>query len=138
MAERLLLDTCVIIWASQDEPLGDQAVAAIDAAWEAGAPLSVSPISAWEIGLLMSRGRIRSSREPLKWFEEFITTSAAEVVPLTVSILIASSYLPGEIHGDPADRILVATAREHGLAIVTRDKAILDYGRHGNVAVIEC
>ena len=138
MSERLLLDTCAVIWAAQDDSLADLASEAIDDAWQRGEALRVSPISAWEIGLLVARGRLRLSRAPLNWFEDFVATARAEVVPLTPSIMVASSFLPDSVHGDPADRILIATARENGLAIVTRDRAILDYAREGHVAAVEC
>ncbi len=138
MAERVLLDTCAIIWASQDEPFAEEAVAAIEATREEGGALCVSPISAWEIGLLMARGKLRSSRPPLQWFEEFAAAVGADLISLSPAILVNSSYLPGEIHGDPVDRILISTARDAGLTLVTRDRAILRYGQDGYVSVAKC
>ena len=57
---------------------------------------------------------------------------------LTADILIDSSLLPGEIHGDPADRIIIATARALDLTVVTRDRHILDYAARGHVRALAC
>jgi PIN domain nuclease of toxin-antitoxin system len=52
--------------------------------------------------------------------------------------LMASSFLPGELHGDPADRMMVATAREYGFVLMTRDEALLRYAKQGHMAAIAC
>jgi PIN domain nuclease of toxin-antitoxin system len=53
-------------------------------------------------------------------------------------VLLESSFLPGNLVGDPADRIIAATAREYGFVVITRDRALLDYAAQGHLAVIEC
>jgi PIN domain nuclease of toxin-antitoxin system len=58
--------------------------------------------------------------------------------PFTPDIAIAASCLPGRIHGDPADRMIVATARRLDIPVVTRDTRILAYARHGHVVAIRC
>ena len=58
--------------------------------------------------------------------------------PATAEVLIASSFLPGRIHLDPLDRIVIATARAHGLTILTRDRLILDYAAEGHVTALAC
>lgn len=105
---------------------------------EAGEKVRVSPISAWEIGLLSAKGRLPSSRPPLALFGDVAATQGVRIEALSPDVLIGSSFLPGKIHSDPADRILIATAREHDLAIVTRDKAILAYGASGHVRTLAC
>ena len=60
------------------------------------------------------------------------------VTPLTVSAAMAASYLPEPFHKDPADRLLVAVARELGVPVVTRDDKILDYAAAGHVKAIPC
>lgn len=138
MTERLLLDTCAIIWISQNEKLDPAAMDTIAAAESASQPIYVSIMSAWEIGMLMSKGRLPSLKTPLRWFNDFIEHSNTTIQQLDVDVLIASSYLPKPVHNDPMDRILIATAREHDLTIVTRDKAILAYGASGHVRTLAC
>jgi PIN domain nuclease of toxin-antitoxin system len=53
-------------------------------------------------------------------------------------LLIESTLLPDFSHGDPADRIIAATAREYGFTVMTRDRALLDYGKQGHLSVLEC
>ncbi len=57
---------------------------------------------------------------------------------LSSTVLIASANLPGEPPRDPADRIIAATARAFGYAIITRDAALIDYGRLGHVEIVAC
>jgi PIN domain nuclease of toxin-antitoxin system len=57
---------------------------------------------------------------------------------MSSDILIASSYLPGKLPKDPIDRIITATARELGATLMTRDRALLEYGKQGHVSVLEC
>lgn len=71
-------------------------------------------------------------------FQSAIEQPDVELAPLDQSILIESSFLPGDIHSDPADRIIIATARANDFTVVTRDSAILDYARQGYVRAIAC
>jgi PIN domain nuclease of toxin-antitoxin system len=57
---------------------------------------------------------------------------------MSPELLIASSYLPGKPPNDPTDRIIAATARELGATLLTRDRALLEYGKQGHIAVLEC
>ncbi|MGZ6041889.1 MAG: type II toxin-antitoxin system VapC family toxin [Asticcacaulis sp.] len=138
MARRLLLDTCACIWVMDDAVLSDAAVSAIDVAADEGQPVHVSPITAWEIGLLVSRGRMPMSVSPLNWFRMLMAVEGVRSSPLSPEILVASSALPGDPPRDPADRIIIATAREQGLTIVTRDRLILGYAEAGHVLAIAC
>jgi PIN domain nuclease of toxin-antitoxin system len=138
LTERLLLDTCAVIWLSRGDRLTDAAVERLDAALAAGEAPRVSPMTAWELGLLSARGRVPVTRPPLRWFEDFVQLSQSIVEALTPAILVAASYLPVPVHNDPVDRILIATARENGLTIVTRDRAILAYGERGHVRTLAC
>ena len=138
MTDDLLLDTCAVIWISQEEPISERAIKAINGAAEAGAALSVSVMTAWELGMLVSKGRVPSTKAPLNWFEEFVQSAEMRVESVTPSILVAASYLPPPIHNDPMDRILISTARERDLTIVTRDRAILSYGKAGHVKTLAC
>jgi PIN domain nuclease of toxin-antitoxin system len=134
----LLLDTCAILWSATGVEAAPRLRAQLRAAHEQSLPLWMSPISAWEIGILASSNRISLARPTLQWFQDVIFRAGAKLADLNAKVLVASTELPGELHRDPADRIIVATAREYGLRVVTRDRKILDYARHGHVMAMEC
>ncbi|TIU88320.1 MAG: type II toxin-antitoxin system VapC family toxin [Mesorhizobium sp.] len=138
MTHRLLLDTCAIIWIALNEPIRPEARTAINTAGAADEKIRVSPISAWELGLLSAKGRLAAARSPASIFGEVIATPGIRVEALSPELLIESSFLPGSLHGDPADRILIATARAFDLTLVTRDQSILDYARVGHVRALAC
>lgn len=134
----LLLDTCAAIWFADDQPMSSAATQAINRSFDAAAPVFVSPISAWEIGILCSRGRMRFPIPPQSWFHRLQTTRGMALAELSPQILIASSFLPGDPPNDPADRILAATAREYGYTLVTRDRPLLDYAEQGHLKALAC
>jgi PIN domain nuclease of toxin-antitoxin system len=138
MNEAFLLDTCAIIWLANDIRISQAANDAINGAGLDGQRLTVSGVSAWEIGMLIARGKIPTTKHALAWFENFVSTSGIDVQNATPAIMIAASYLPTPLHKDPMDRIIIATAREHDLTIITRDRAILSYGAAGHVKVLAC
>jgi PIN domain nuclease of toxin-antitoxin system len=76
--------------------------------------------------------------DPKTWFGRVLAGPGIKLAPFTPDIAIDASHLPGTLHGDPADRLIVATARHLGLPIVTRDARILAYARQGHVAAIRC
>ena len=135
MSTPLLLDTCAFIWSMSDAKMADEAAAAIRAGTVA-APVYVSPISAWEIGLLVVRGRVAFSVE--QWFETMQAQPGIATADMPAEVLIRSSFLPGTPPGDPADRIVIATAREYGYRIVTRDRKILNYAHQGHAEWMAC
>ena len=134
----LLLDTHAAIWIAEDQSLAAGAVDAIDAAYRADGTIFVSAITAWEIGLLVARNRLGLSARPERWFQQLLTIPGVRLADLSPDILIASSFLPGEPPRDPADRILLATARELGATLITRDRLLLKYSEAGQVSAIEC
>ncbi len=138
MNRPLLLDTCATIWVYEDAKLSASALEAIDAAYQAGAPTYVSPITAWEIGLLVARERLQLLITPQQWFARLFDVPNVLLADMSPDLLIASSFLPGKPPRDPADRIILATAREHGATLLTRDRVLLDYGEQGHVRVVEC
>lgn len=71
-------------------------------------------------------------------FGEVVANAGVWVEALSPEVLIESSFLPGQLHNDPADRILIATARALDLTLVTRDRAILDYAMLGHVRALSC
>jgi PIN domain nuclease of toxin-antitoxin system len=134
----LLLDTCAVIWAAGSDEPGKQLDSILNAAFDAQETVWVSPITAWELGNLTRKGRQATTTPPLRWYQETCARAGLEETVLDARILVASTELPGEIHRDPADRILIATARELGLQIVTRDRLILAYADKGHVLAVAC
>ena len=121
----------------ENMPLARAATEAINAAPLDSTPLR-STITAWEVGQLASRGRIDLSATPERWFRGLLATPGIQLAELSPDIFIASSFLPGTPPRNPADRILIATARELAATLVTRDRAIIAYGEQGNVSVTVC
>lgn len=133
-----LLDTCAVLWFANGDRLRAPAAGELPAALARGERLAVSPISAWEIAMLVSKGRVALAMNPDAWFERFLAGPGAVPAPMPPRVLMASVALPGDPVGDPADRIVIATAREYGYTLVTRDRRILDYGARGHVGVMGC
>jgi len=131
----LLLDTCAVIWLTEKASLRPAAVEVLRV--NAGATY-ISPIIAWEVGMLAARGRLQLLIRPERWFANLFDVPGVRLAEMSPDLLIASSYLPGKPPRDPIDRIIAATARELGATLITRDRALLDYGEEGHVAVIAC
>lgn len=129
----LLLDTCAVLWLAQGADMTPASRTAI-----ADRNLNVSPISAWEIANLVRKGRLASTLPVAAWFHQAVGKMAAEMPPLSVEILTGSCSLPGLPPDDPADRIIIATARQADMTVVTRDRQILDYSRAGHVRALVC
>lgn len=138
MKPPLLLDTCALIWISNDQPIASAAQETIQATLHAGELAFVSPITAWEIGLLVSRGRVRLNMSPQLWFDRMLAAPGIALANMSPAVLIASSFLPGNPPRDPADRIIAATAREYGYRLITRDRPLLAYGEEGHLQVVSC
>jgi PIN domain nuclease of toxin-antitoxin system len=135
----VLLDTCAAIWLFEQQPLSQASLVAIRAA--AGSlAVFVSSVSAWEVGLLARRARAALAFEPSPqvWFDDLLALPGVRLIPLTHRAAIAASSLPGGFHRDPADCLLIATAREFGVPLVTRDRRILEYAGQGHVEAIAC
>lgn len=134
----LLLDTHVWVWyvegdrarfSPRIEPLIEAAVARGE--------LFVSAISVWEIAQLDALRRLELAQDVRTWVGTALSFPGMQLHGLTPSIAIESTRLPGTIHRDPADRILIATSRLTGAAVVTCDKLIVNYARHGHVRVVD-
>jgi PIN domain nuclease of toxin-antitoxin system len=134
----LLLDTCAAIWIYESAKLSTPALALIDEAHETGTPTYISPITAWELGLLVAHERLKLLITPQRWFARLFEVANVRLADMSPDVLIASSFLPGNPPRDPADRIIAATARDYGATLLTRDRVLLDYGEQGHVHVVEC
>ena len=132
----LLLDTCTVLWIGQGEKLKDAATSAMQE--QPDCFLVVSPISAWEIATLVGKQKISLTINPRTWFQDFCSLKKVKLAEFTGAMLIDSVNLPGKPPADPIDRILIATAREYGYTLVTRDKPILKYGKLGHIRTVEC
>jgi len=122
----LLLDTHALVWLSEGHnKIGSEAVQLIDKALK-GNELYVSSISFWEVAMLSEKGRIELFLSIDAWREELINNGLQEI-PLSGEIAIKSASLK-DFHGDPADRMIVATAINAGMTLCTADRKILEWG----------
>ncbi len=134
--ELLLLDTHVWLWLIAGSPeLSTQARHTIERAAAAGA-LRIAAISLWEIVLLATRGRIVLGKSTSLWLEEALADPGPAIDPLTAQIAVESYALPEAFHRDPADRLIVATARVANATLMTCDQRILDYAARGHLTAI--
>jgi PIN domain nuclease of toxin-antitoxin system len=133
----LLLDTHAFVWLlSGNERLGKRSRKAIQTAAEAGM-LHLSAISPWEIAVLVSKGRLLLEQDVGEWIQTALALPGIGLAQLSPEIAVASTRLPGEIHADPADRIIVATARHLGATLVTADGLLLAYGTAGHMKFLD-
>lgn len=134
----VLLDTHVWIWVMEgdDGKLGGAARGAVETAARDGRVL-VSAISVWEVAMLQAKGRIRFTLDVREWIRRALGAPGVHLSAFTPEVAVDSTQLPEPLHGDPADRILVATARRTGATLVTRDGKLLEYGARGMLAVLD-
>ena len=133
-----LLDTCAAIWIMNGDPLRDPAATELPQALERNGRLVISPITAWEIATLVAKKKILLTLRPEVWFSKLCDLPGVTLVDMPPSVLIASTSLPGKTPADPADRILIATAREFDYTLVTRDRLLLKYASSGYVRAMAC
>ena len=97
----------------------------------------IAAISLWEISMLESRRCLILEMPCLEWIKNAIDYTHAQILRLSPEIAVESCNLPDAFHDDPADRLIVATARVEALSIVTRDKRILDYSNRKYISAIK-
>ena len=134
----LLLDTHIWLWYAEGDAarLPPASVKKLEQARRQDG-LRVSSISVWEVGIQHAKGRIHLSTPLRDWVQRALIPAGISLLPLDADTAAESTLLPGEPHGDPADRFLIAAARTKGLALATRDEAIIRYGNAGHVRVLE-
>lgn len=137
-APLLLLDTHVWLWFALGDTgrLSAPVRKKIEAAAHGG-KLAVSAISVWEIGMLEAKGRIVLGSPCEKWVATALVLPGLRLIGLEPEIAVASSRLPGEMHGDPADRMLAATARARDAVLATADERLVEYGKAGFMRVLD-
>jgi PIN domain nuclease of toxin-antitoxin system len=123
----IVLDTHAWVWwVANPEQLSPSARQRIDIEAEK-APIFVSSISAWEVALLVMKGRLELTMDVKDWIAKSESLSILRFVPVDNRIAVLSNGLPGEIHEDPADRIITATTLMLGATLITRDQKLQDY-----------
>lgn len=113
-------------WVAEPDQLSRTARQAIERATEAGA-VHVSCISTWEVALLVAGGRLRLTMDAADWIAHCQGLPFLRFVPVDNAIALGSVRLPEPLHRDPADRIIVATARSLGMPLVTKDARLRRY-----------
>lgn len=136
---QLVLDTHVWVWAVEGvtDKLAPTAASALEQAARASA-LAVSAISVWEVAMLVKRGRLTLATAVSDWIDASRRPPGVRIIPLGPAIALDSTQLPDfEHHRDPADRMIIATARRHG-TLVTCDESVLGWAQaHKHVRVLD-
>lgn len=123
----IVLDTHAWIWwVTEDGRLSDQARKAIETSLAEGS-LWLSSISIWEVAKKVEKGQLILDRALDDWLDLALEPAGVKTVPLSRSVLVDSCRLPDALRGDPADQIIVATARTQGAVLVTRDAKLREY-----------
>ena len=117
----ILLDTCVMIFdALAPEQLSKKALTELEKGRQSNS-LACSDISLWEIAMLMSKGRIKTAMPPRDFLADVVAANRLHVLPILPEIACQAAYHADFIHGDPADRIIAATALHHKALLLTCD-----------------
>lgn len=137
MTSPLLLDTHIWIWLAEGRRRFPAALTdEMQRASEANR-LFISAISVWEFAMLVYRRRFDLDDVPAVWVKRSCSRLGLEILPMDADISLESYALPGEFHGDPADRMIVATARLRGATLVTQDTKILAYAKKHRLSVLK-
>ncbi|MEH3048534.1 type II toxin-antitoxin system VapC family toxin [Sphingomonas adhaesiva] len=133
----IVIDTHALVWLIQgDTRLGAEARRIVAQSQAAGAIL-IPSIVPWEVSMLVDKGRLALGLPVREWFDRVLASRGFGMAPLECGMAIDAGMLPGDIHGDPADRMVIATARHLRLPLLTADRRILEYADDGHVAVID-
>ncbi len=134
----ILLDTHVWIWLLEGVQ-GSLSARAMELLSRSSAHgrLLVSIISVWEVAILVTKRRVSLTQPLDRWVLAGLSAPGVRLAPLTPEIAIESTRLPGVLHGDPADRIMIATARAMGASVMTCDRAILHYANSGHLQAVD-
>ena len=133
----MLLDTHAAIWLTQGTDLSDAIRRSITVS-RSREGVYLSAVSVWEVGDLIRKQRILLDLPLAEWTQTLLDAEGMHAIDLTIPIVIGAANLPSALHGDPADRFLVATARHLDVPLLTRDKHILAYAKAGHVKAIAC
>ena len=124
----ILIDTHILVWwISGDSQLSPKAKTAIESQIEIGGEVLVSSITAWEVAMIVEKGRLTLSMDVDSWIGLAGNIEHVRFIPVDNKVAIESTRLPGEFHKDPADRMIVALARTMSIQLVTADEKIRAY-----------
>jgi PIN domain nuclease of toxin-antitoxin system len=124
----VLLDTHIWVWVvAGDKRLRLPSFLRSLEQWTSTTSIRVSIISVWEVAMLEAKGRLVLSMDCAEWMRRALNAPGVALAPLTPEIAVGSSHLPGAFHGDPADRIIVATALVLGAPLVSSDDRMAKY-----------
>lgn len=130
--DAVVLDTHVLLWwLADDRPLGRNAKRAITDA----RTLVISAITFWEVGMLLDKGRVQLDRPLRRWTQDVLAADRVTCDPLSAQLAARAAQLV-DLHGDPADRMIAATAIEREAPLITKDDRIRSWARSGAVATI--
>lgn len=131
-SDTLVLDTHAWIWLVQGNAarLGPVSRASMSQAGSAGR-IRVPAISVWEVGMLVAKGRLQLAMPCAQWVRAALSATGIALAPLSPEVALESTCLPGDFHGDPADRMIAATARVADAVLVTVDAKLLAYADAG-------
>lgn len=117
----ILLDTHVWVWwCNSPKSISSAALALMESADD----LAVSVISCWELAMAIDKVRLKLDRPVLDWIDDSTVLRSVRVVEMSPAIAVTAAQLGRRMHGDPADRIIVATAMEHHATLISKDKSI--------------
>lgn len=134
---KIVLDTHVWLWVmTGNSAIKDSFRKAFEHSLKINGVL-ISPISIWEIGMLVEKKRIQIDMDTQEWIDQALDIPGITLAEITPRIAIQSTRLPGVIHGDPSDRFLIATAHEENAVLVTCDEKLLKYGKDKFVNVYD-
>lgn len=136
LMNNLLLDTHILIWSlTKSDELTAEVKEAIKLA-KADKSLYLSSISLWEIAMLAQKQRISVYRRIADFLQTIEKIRGLNILQITANIAAESVTLPGDIHGDPAGRIIIASCREISATLITRDQQILDWANLGHMKTL--
>jgi PIN domain nuclease of toxin-antitoxin system len=131
--DHVLLDTHALLWWQAG---GERLSAAARTAIDGATTCFISPVSCWEVAMLVTKNRVGLDRPVGQWIHDLLAGPQVDLAELTAAAAVeAGTYR--DMHGDPADRLLYATARALGVPMVTEDSAIHDFAAaHRGVPVV--
>jgi PIN domain nuclease of toxin-antitoxin system len=133
----IVVDTHVLVWIMMDDDrLGRQSRSLLEKARREDG-VHVSAIAPWEIAMLVDKDRLSLGRRTEDWIKAALSEAGIFLMPIEPAIAVDAGQLPGDLHGDPADRLTTATARAKDCLLMTADRRILDYGAAGHVGVVD-
>ncbi len=133
----ILLDTHVLIWLTMEPARIGESTAEIIRGETIAQSVLFSPISTWEVSMLVDKRKLDLGSSMRVWVKRLLVMAGVNIASLTPEIAAEAGELLPPIHGDPADRIIIATARALGCPLITADRKILAYAAAGHVRAID-